>query len=86
MCMRCDAVEMRHASVTGTALTEFNKFEWQPPPFVLGLGCSGAARGLLQLTESLKVPMVNPSASASDLSASDWFARTSPHRQGHADE
>ena len=81
--MHCDAVEMRHASAAGTALTEFNKFAWQPPPFILGPGCSGAARALQQLTESLKLPMIS-TASASDLSASDWFARTNPPFMSYA--
>ena len=65
------------ASASGTALTKFNQYAWSPP-FVLGPGCSGAARALLQLTEKLKVPMVSSAAEASDLSASDWFARTTP--------
>jgi len=71
------------ASAAGTALTQYNQFAWQPP-FVLGVGCSGAARALLQLTESLKVPMVSSSATASELSASDWFTRTNPPYMSYA--
>ena len=67
----------------GTALTQYNQIAWQPP-FILGVGCSGAARALLLLTESLKVPIVASGAAASDLSASDWFARTAPPYMAYA--
>ena len=73
---------MRHTSV-GTVLRKFNQLAWDPP-FILGNGCSGASRALLQLTESLKVPMVSSAASASDLSASDLFARTNPPWMSYA--
>ena len=41
-------------------------------------------RALLQLTERLKVPVVSSGADASDLSASDLFARTNPPYMSYA--